>query len=112
MKRAATALMAALILSCGAAQAEQPPGPYDSVLSLMNQCKGNVGPSWQMYCYGLVSGLIVGLRSTQYACAPEGATIALLAQIFINWAEKNPKEWEQFAKVGLAKALHEAHPCK
>ena len=44
-------------------------------------------------------------------CTP-GYSGAQLRQLFINWAEKNPKLWQQPMHFGAVLALREAWPCK
>ncbi len=41
-----------------------------------------------------------------------GYSGAQLRQLFINWAEKNPKLWQQPMHFGAVLALREAWPCK
>jgi hypothetical protein len=50
------------------------------------------------------------LRKILY-CVPNEVTNGQLRQVFINWAEKNPKDWQTVAVAGVIVALREAWPC-
>jgi hypothetical protein len=69
------------------------------------------------YCYGMAIGVMGTLEpskteNTFYkTCATSYYSGEQLSQIFLNWAEKNPKHWQLPAAYGFIVALMEAFPC-
>src|SRR5262245_12086825 len=45
-------------------------------------------------------------------CNPDFVSNGQLRQVFINWAEKHPEQWQQEQSLGAWSALHEAWPCR
>ena len=73
----------------------------------------------QYYCLGEASGV----RGTMMAnadqtktgprmCATSLVSNAQVVKIFLNWADKNPADWQIPSSVGFILALREAYPCK
>jgi hypothetical protein len=46
------------------------------------------------------------------ASEANGVTVGVLVQVFINWAEKHPTQWNIHRSFGAAAAFQEAWPCK
>lgn len=50
--------------------------------------------------------------ATLLSICPQGTvTVAMTEQVFIKWAEQNPKEWQSPQALGVWKALTGAWPC-
>jgi hypothetical protein len=45
-------------------------------------------------------------------CPNNGYTYGALKQAFVNWAEKHPEKWTEFADLGVIIALRETWPCQ
>jgi len=65
-----------------------------------------------MYCFGVMDGVMGALISEDLFCAGSFVSNAQMAQIFMNWARKNPKHWQLDGSQGVAAATREAFPCK
>lgn len=55
------------------------------------------------------------VRRVTYAlaiCAPSNTSVGQTVQAFVNWAEANPKEWQEEEVTGAWQALHAAWSCK
>ena len=70
------------------------------------------------YAMGTVAGITFMLRfngvmkNVPSACTPDKTTHGQKAQVFINWAKANPKEWTGHGHIGMMTAVSEAWPCK
>jgi hypothetical protein len=70
-----------------------------------------------MYVVGKASaetGLALEKRKTLAAfgvCQQETVTVAEMIQAFLNWTERNPKEWQENGEIGVLASLREAWPC-
>lgn len=54
----------------------------------------------------------VALGAFGFCHANENITYPQAVQVFVVWAEKNPKNWQQPSTMGVVSALREAWPCK
>lgn len=124
LKVAAASLLAVLatmaaLPSTGAAAQED----FTNTEHLLKWCKQPETSSNHAYCVGFILGVgnmmaMVGasapsdFRVTMGICAPEpGPSPNAAVQVFINWAEKNPKYWGQSNIVGVTLALQQTWPC-
>lgn len=70
------------------------------------------------YCIGVVSGVgkilyvSADLDTPLRSCTKDQVTNSQMIQIFMNWADKNPKHWQEPDFYGVAQALMDAYPCK
>lgn len=81
------------------------------------------------YCHGFINGIFdvmtavgtIGPRLFKSdrellqpfaACTPDAVTAGALRQVFINWAESHPTQWNLGPGAGVATALRTAWPCQ
>ncbi len=115
-------LLAVCCTSSSVAQIQQQ--DVTSTESLLQMCRvtNNNSPD-RGYCMGFVTGMAnmmeaIGLQGTgdfkkmygMCVSAPFPSGNAEI-QAFINWAEKNPKQWGQSNVVGVILALASTWPC-
>ena len=96
--------------------------PKQDVQSLYNICKeGPTSPSYGL-CVGYISGVadmlwFLHLNKQQH---PEDTTpfemcdtpsYGAMVQAYVNWAEKNPKEWDKDRTFGVLAAIAANWPC-
>ncbi|MDP6623195.1 MAG: Rap1a/Tai family immunity protein [Alphaproteobacteria bacterium] len=58
-----------------------------------------------------VDNLLKGSRLFLGACNREEITTSQLAQMFLNWADENPKAWQSDVFTGISDALRAAYKC-
>jgi hypothetical protein len=94
-----------------------------SVQSLYENCKAPERSPRNTLCMGYISGVgnmmgLVGAVERQHpdrdyanlaTCGD--ITNGAMMQAFMNWAEKNPREWASNQSVGVILALSETWPC-
>ena len=110
-------LIAALRLSMIADNADAADSGVFTVQDLYNWCKAGDNDSTRLMCIGYVSGVmdvmaVVGTdhgeTTSKYGmCITERVSYQAAIQTFINWAEKNPKVWNQPRDIGVIVALKE-----
>jgi Rap1a immunity proteins len=98
---------------------------WDTTQDLYFACKSNnttIAMACMKYLQGVLSMMqLIGLgmdsrpertafSSTFEACA-EDVTAPAMIRIFINWAEKHPKQWGKPPAFGAWAAYAEAFPC-
>lgn len=93
----------------------------NSVRTLMKDC-GSEQAVNRYYCLGYVAGILHGfgikivdesneaIREPVF-CPSERVTADQASQIFINWAEQNPEQWNADTWMGVVNALIEVYPC-
>lgn len=88
------------------------------VQDMIQQCQKD-DPAY-LYCVGMGSGvsLMMMLNSKTvgaYRFCRENRSRVLsngqIIRIFLNWADRNPKNWDAPGPIGFALALEEAYPC-
>jgi hypothetical protein len=111
-------IIAAALLGANAA-------PYDpdkqNVQALYNVCKAPESSQLYAVCLGYISGVadtmqLLGAAQERH---PEFKPVAICAtpsygamvQGFVNWAEANPKEWDENRIVGVGGALKKNWGC-
>ena len=89
-----------------------------SVQDLLESCKGGRGEFAEGFCLGTMNGAMHLLLLNRWVgaspfriCPAEGISTGQARQIFVNWAEKNPKEWQKEASVAVFASLALAYPC-
>ena len=113
----------ALLLPCSVTSAQNQQQDITNTESLLRMCRSSHDDGNYGFCLGFVSGIAdmmeaVGLqgkgdfKKTYGMCvtAPFPSANAEV-QAFINWAEKNPKTWEQSNTVGVILSLAATWPC-
>jgi len=113
-------IVAAMILAAGLSRATA--GDADrNVQSLYNLCKMEEGSQEFALCAGYIGGIgsvmqFMGAGLKQYpdfrpfaicGAASHGAMV----QAFVNWVQKNPREFTNKQTVGVMTALRENWPC-
>jgi hypothetical protein len=93
-----------------------------SVRALMEDCESEQ-PVNRFYCLGYVAGILhgFGIRivdesdetiSEPMFCPSEFVSANQATQIFINWAEQHPEQWNEDNWIGVVNALGEVYPCE
>jgi hypothetical protein len=97
-----------------------------TVQALLEACKSTSGPNMP-YCLGFIVGVSEMMQQVSaglegggdfraiYGMCPkghDGPSGGAKVQVFINWAEKNPKMWGKDNLIGVITALREAWPCE
>ena len=104
-------LTAMVVLCCIKANAQN----GQNVQEMMVMCKGPAVE--KIYCLGQASGVLSVMQANAREpiawrmCSPGFLTGGQAVQIFLNWAEKNPKHWQIPSAQGFALALKDAYPC-
>jgi hypothetical protein len=87
--------------------------------NIMFRCATYIqGFGTMMYIVGQASaesGLTPDKRDTLKAyalCHQETVPVADMIRVFLNWTERNPKEWQENGEIGVLASLREAWPCK
>jgi|BarGraNGADG00212_1021973.scaffolds.fasta_scaffold150643_1 hypothetical protein len=109
------ALIAAIILDCGAAFAEV---DRSSANHIMRGCRDFIssslsnsqrGPLEQGYCAGVVDGLdFTGLG----VCAPPSVTVSQAVRVVVKYIDDRPARLNENFKALAYEALQAAWPCK
>ena len=112
----AVALVIAVLLSPSvkAAEDEVP----KTVQDFISACKED--SQWVGFCMGMIKGIQFGLFANSREkttgkfriCTPKVVSLGQYRQVFLNWANAHPKEWQYEATAGILIALVEAYPCK
>ena len=99
-----------------------------TVQDLVAQCKSD-DVRFRISCVSYVHGVsdMMGIAAAVRKSVPEATAIVLdpvsvcgvgpvtaadTMQLFINWAEKNPKESQSEASIGVWTSIREAWPCQ
>jgi len=109
-----------------ASDASQP----DSVQAMREWCHATMDDPRRSACIAFVSGIgsymieigVYQMDTTirqEYRealtkvsiCPKEAVSGGQFVQVFLNWSDKNPKEWQSTATAGVFAALIEAWPC-
>jgi len=118
-------IIAATLLSSPALAAET---NLLTVEDLLMQCKSD-DIREKISCISYVHGVsdMMGIGAAVRKSVPEAAAVLLdpvsvcnvgpvtaeqTMQLFINWAEKNPKESQETASIGVWTSIREAWPCQ
>lgn len=116
----------AILILCSPAKAAEP--TFRTIQDLLGDCKSD-DVARKIGCIAYVSGVGDMMGVVKIArqavpdeeqvswnfvavCSTESITAGQMMQAFINWAEKNPKEWQKPIIVGAWNALRETWPCK
>ena len=89
----------------------------DMIGHCANNEKSAAGNVFQGYCFGMSTGVLAVLivnsadNSVNKACVKSFTSAEQVAQIFLNWADKNPKHWQVDAWLGFMAAITDAYPC-
>ena len=106
--------IAAAVVVSGAACADE--RPFDTIQDLHTMCQDNAPLGYWGWCMGYLLGvadtMVESHGSKDERICVKDYTGAMLQRIFINWAEKHPKRWQESRWIGATTALHEAWPCK
>lgn len=87
----------------------------DSVQDMIQQCQQD-DPKF-LHCVGMGSGVSVMMMLNSKTvgsyrfCSSRGLSNGQIIRIFLNWADRNPKDWDAPGPIGFALALGEAYPC-
>lgn len=125
LKAVVLSLLFALVLGFAVSTPIHGEEDFSNVEHLLKWCKLPETRSDHGFCAGYVVGVAdmmqqVGrqgagnFRSVFGMCVPKSLHTPsgnAEVQVFVNWAEKNPKEWGQVNEVGVVLALSEAWPC-
>ena len=131
MRYLAIAATMAVVSLTGTVRAEEPFKAPMTIQDLYQDCK-SASYDQTMLCLAFIQGAagmqqLAGVVAntadnmtadqrealvTFSACHPAGVTFNQMKQVFINWAEKHPGQWQDSHVVGVALALKEAWPCK
>jgi len=87
-----------------------------TIQELYTNCQDNAPRMYWGWCMGYLLGVADTMVENhgpkdQRICTDD-YTAAMLQRIFINWAEKHPKRWQESRWTGVTIAFHEAWPCK
>lgn len=100
-----------------------------TIQGVLTLCKGDAGSELQCLYFLKGSSSVFEMLGTlqESANAPQArkevlasfglcgqgmVTLGQIKQVFINWAEKNPRDWQLPATYGVWIAVREAWPCK
>jgi hypothetical protein len=126
-----TVLVTAMFCGSGSAIAYTPAPDLDTTQEVYEECKSQ-DPVDGIACIRYVEGVAdlmeaigvitqrPGVNRPAFAVAGifkaglcyANYNGAMLRQIFIRWAEKNPTQWQQRPLIGVVKAFQEEWPCK
>ena len=88
-----------------------------TVQEMVEICKPSANE--RLYCIGEASGVVGTMmayanysKTSIRMCAPSSVSNGQAIKIFLNWADKNPTDWQIPSTVGFILALREAYPCK
>ena len=110
-----------LLLFCGfSAIAER-----IKVQDMVGYCKAPTESHDLYFCMGQADGVMQAIVTETYirktnkvavpgafdACPPKFLTVAQLIQVFLNWANRHPADWQLTSGLGFATAFSEAYPC-
>jgi tRNA U34 2-thiouridine synthase MnmA/TrmU len=117
VRRAIFGIFLAFVIGNNANAADNVAKP-GSVEKLYGVCKSpNI--DIKVRCAAYIQGFgammyVVEKRKTLAAfgvCQQETVTVAEMIQAFLNWTERNPKEWQENGEIGVLASLREAWPC-
>jgi hypothetical protein len=107
LKNLSTAIIAVCSLTANAT----------TVQDMIGICKPS--DSIYPYCLGQASGVMATMmanadetKTGPRMCATSSVSNAQAIKIFLNWADKNPTNWQLPSAFGFILALREAYPCK
>ena len=115
-------IVTAVLIVLGPALAVATPNDYD-IQTLYRWCKSPEGtPNWNL-CVGYIAGVadVLTFLAVQKKLHPEdnnpiqlcGApSYGALMQAFVNWAEKNPRDWSNNRITGVLRSIAENWPCQ
>ena len=90
----------------------------ETVQDLLAVCKDLKRNPDGMYCLGIANGVMITLMAINAennkmgACfPPRKTTNGQIIQAFINWSERNPKNWGLPAGLGMVFSTMEMWPC-
>jgi hypothetical protein len=101
--KTATLALASLLLAGPAAAGDR----NGTTGELRSDCR-----SQNPYCYGYINGVAEQAAFDDVICWKGNLSTEAAVQIFLNWADKNPKYWGMTHREGVIFALTEAFPCK
>lgn len=92
---------------------------------LLKQCSATQNSISMSYCYGRVEGVSEMMSQNGASmkrnynpdkrltiCVGDAyPTNGALVQVFINWANKHPEQWQTVDLLGVASAFNETWPC-
>lgn len=112
--KAVAAVVLALASLAGAAAAQERAGR--TVRHLYELCRAEDSPAERAYCHGYLFGAADLLRALGYVGNQGGICDAdystdRLRQLFVAWAEKNPRRWREDQLTGVVAAFQEVWPC-
>ena len=95
----------------------------ETVQEFLSACKGrDKYTEDQGLTYSYCTGVALGVMSTlqllkksnqiQTPCIPRETSNGQIVQAFLNWAEKNPTEWQIHTVTGFMMAIYNTWPCK
>jgi hypothetical protein len=120
-----TAVIAAILGMSFAASPVSAGGEFTTG-RLREVCNENQGSLGRGYCSGFIYGAALVLFTNgklvdenKNPVATNSVSICLvnvssgaMEQAFMDWAGRNPKDWDKPAVIGVITALHETWPCK
>jgi hypothetical protein len=66
----------------------------------------------RLYCLGFIAGVFELAQHEKVICPQLDVSGGAAVQIFLNWADQNPKFWGMTRREGTLAALSAAFPCK
>jgi len=106
-------VLAVALLGASGVKAEK--DPKSTIEALLKNCKQkDAAPG--LYCLGVIRGAAVTLaqsKDNEYKFCPGGfVSYEQMRQVFINWADANPKHWQVEGVTGVIAILMDTWPCK
>jgi hypothetical protein len=97
-----------------------------NVQTLLRDCKQPEDSGYGIFCLGFISGIGGTMQAVGEAerrvnapsfrqlgiCSTGKISNGAMVQAFINWAEKNPQQWQKEQWAGVVVALRETWPCR
>jgi hypothetical protein len=107
-------LYACVFVTVATASAQE--GRSATIQDLYTNCQDDTPRAYWGWCMGYLLGVADSMVETrepknQRICVKD-YTGGMLRRIFINWAEKHPKRWQEDRWVGATAAFREAWPRK
>ena len=107
------AVLAVALLGTAGVKAEK--DPNSTIEALLKNCKQkDKAPG--LYCLGVIRGaaeVLAGSKDKEYKICTGGfVSYEQMRQIFINWADANPKHWQVGGVTGVVHVLTDTWPCK
>ena len=103
---------AVVLIATGTARAEE--SALGTIQDLYTNCQDRAPLGYWGWCMGYLLGVADTMaegHGPQRICVGN-YTAAMLQPVFINWAEKHPKRWQEDRWTGATAALREAWPCQ